>query len=91
MAVSQRSRGRNHALIKEIGGSGSVAQAGSAAGRYGYGNLIERTDTMTDATANSTSILRLVNKTMELPTIPEVLVKLNEVIASEDSSAEDVA
>ncbi|MBK8976008.1 MAG: HDOD domain-containing protein [Planctomycetes bacterium] len=46
---------------------------------------------MTDATANSTSILKLVNKTMELPTIPEVLVKLNDVIASEDSSADDVA
>ena len=46
---------------------------------------------MSETVANSTSILRLVNKTMELPTMPEVLVKLNEVIASEDSSADDVA
>lgn len=46
---------------------------------------------MTEAATNSTSILKLVNKTMELPTIPEVLVKLNDVIASEDSSADDVA
>ncbi len=46
---------------------------------------------MSEAVANSTSILKLVNKTMELPTMPEVLVKLNEVIASEDSSADDVA
>ena len=46
---------------------------------------------MSEAVANPTSILKLVNKTMELPTMPEVLVKLNEVIASEDSSADDVA
>lgn len=46
---------------------------------------------MSEAVANSTSILKLVNKTMELPTMPEVLVKLNEVIASEDSSSDDVA
>ncbi|MFO1053441.1 MAG: HDOD domain-containing protein [Planctomycetota bacterium] len=46
---------------------------------------------MSETVANSTSILKLVNKTMELPTMPEVLVKLNEVIASEDSSADDVA
>ncbi|MEO0479114.1 MAG: HDOD domain-containing protein [Planctomycetota bacterium] len=46
---------------------------------------------MAEAISNSTSILKLVNKTMELPTIPEVLVRLNDVIASEESSAEDVA
>ncbi len=46
---------------------------------------------MAEETANSTSILNLVNKTLELPTIPEVLVRLNAVIASEDSSADDVA
>jgi len=46
---------------------------------------------MAEALSNSTGILRLVNKTMELPTIPEVLVRLNDVIASEDSSADDVA
>ena len=39
----------------------------------------------------STSILSLVNKTVELPTMPEVLVKLNEVMANPDSSADDVA
>jgi HD-like signal output (HDOD) protein len=46
---------------------------------------------MSETVASSTNILKLVNKTMELPTMPEVLVKLNEVIASEDSSADDVA
>jgi HD-like signal output (HDOD) protein len=46
---------------------------------------------MAESVSNSTSILKLVNKTMELPTIPEVLVRLNEVIESEESSADDVA
>lgn len=46
---------------------------------------------MVDATANQTSILNLVNKTLDLPTIPEVLTTLNEVIAREDSMADDVA
>lgn len=46
---------------------------------------------MAEATSKSTSILNLVNKTMELPTIPEVLVRLNAVISAEDSSADDVA
>jgi HD-like signal output (HDOD) protein len=46
---------------------------------------------MSDTTAHSTSILRLVNKTLELPTMPEVLTRLSEVVASEDSSADDVA
>jgi HD-like signal output (HDOD) protein len=40
---------------------------------------------------HSTSILKLVNKTMDLPTIPEVLVRLNQVIADDDASSEDVA
>jgi HD-like signal output (HDOD) protein len=39
----------------------------------------------------STNILGLVNSTIELPTIPEVLVKLNDVIARPDTSAPDVA
>jgi len=37
------------------------------------------------------SILDLINKTLELPTIPHVLVKLNEVMADPESSADDVA
>ena len=40
---------------------------------------------------SSTNILGLVNGTIELPTMPEVLVKLNEVVARPDSSAADVA
>ncbi|MCC6672181.1 MAG: HDOD domain-containing protein [Planctomycetes bacterium] len=44
-----------------------------------------------EAQAKSTSILNLVNKTLELPTLPEVLVKLNETMANPDSSADDVA
>lgn len=39
----------------------------------------------------STNILSLVNNTIELPTMPEVLVKLNEVMANPDSSADDIA
>ncbi len=46
---------------------------------------------MTDTQTKSTSILNLVNKTLELPTLPQVLVKLNEVMANPDSSADDVA
>lgn len=37
------------------------------------------------------TILDLINRTLELPTIPNVLVKLNEVMADPESSAEDVA
>ncbi|MFQ5507656.1 MAG: HDOD domain-containing protein, partial [Planctomycetota bacterium] len=37
------------------------------------------------------SILDLINRTLELPTIPSVLVKLNEVMADPEASAEDVA
>jgi HD-like signal output (HDOD) protein len=39
----------------------------------------------------STNILGLVNSTIELPTMPEVLVKLNDVIARPETSAPDVA
>ena len=46
---------------------------------------------MTDSTTKYAGILQLVNKTLELPTLPEVLVKLNEVMANPDSSADDVA
>jgi HD-like signal output (HDOD) protein len=46
---------------------------------------------MAQPAANSTNILGLVNNTVELPTMPEVLVRLNEVMANPDSSAEDVA
>ena len=45
---------------------------------------------MTETTGKS-SILDLVNKTLELPTLPEVIMKLNAVAADPDSSAEDVA
>ena len=37
------------------------------------------------------SILDLITETCELPTMPDVLVKLNEAIADPDSSADDVA
>ncbi len=43
------------------------------------------------ATSASTNILGLVNATIELPTMPEVLVKLNDVIARPDAAAADVA
>jgi HD-like signal output (HDOD) protein len=46
---------------------------------------------MTQSTGPSTNILELVNGTIELPTMPEVLAKLNEVIAKPDASAADVA
>jgi HD-like signal output (HDOD) protein len=39
----------------------------------------------------ATNILGLVNSTIELPTMPEVLVKLNEVMGRADASAADVA
>jgi HD-like signal output (HDOD) protein len=38
----------------------------------------------------STNILGLVNSTIELPTMPEVLIRLNEVMAKPDVSATDV-
>ncbi len=42
-------------------------------------------------TGSSTNILGLVNSTIDLPTMPEVLIKLNEVMARPDASAADVA
>ena len=41
--------------------------------------------------AGQTNILGLVNSTIELPTMPEVLVKLNEVMADPDASSDSVA
>jgi HD-like signal output (HDOD) protein len=41
--------------------------------------------------AGPTNILGLVNNTIELPTMPEVLLKLNDVLANPDTSADDVA
>jgi HD-like signal output (HDOD) protein len=46
---------------------------------------------LTSDKKSSPSILDLINKTLELPTIPHVLVKLNEVMADPESSADDVA
>lgn len=46
---------------------------------------------MVDAKPRTASILSLVQGTLELPTIPEVLVKLANVIAAPDASADDVA
>lgn len=45
---------------------------------------------MTSQTGQSTNILSLVNNTIELPTMPEVLVKLNEVMANPEASADEV-
>jgi HD-like signal output (HDOD) protein len=42
-------------------------------------------------TSVASQILGLVNSTIELPTMPEVLVKLNDVIARPDAAAADVA
>lgn len=46
---------------------------------------------MADSTSSSTNILTLVNSTIDLPTMPEVLLKLNEVMADPETSAADVA
>lgn len=46
---------------------------------------------MAPQSGTSSNILGLVNNTIELPTMPEVLLKLNEVIANTDASAADVA
>ncbi|MEO6595445.1 MAG: HDOD domain-containing protein [Planctomycetota bacterium] len=46
---------------------------------------------MAQSTGSSTNILGLVNSTIELPTMPEVLLKLNEVMNRADASAADVA
>ncbi len=44
-----------------------------------------------ESAVHGPGILELVNKTVKLPTIPTVLLKLNEVVNDPDSSAEDVA
>lgn len=46
---------------------------------------------MAQRAAQPTNILSLVSSTVELPTMPEVLTKLNEVTARKDASAESVA
>jgi HD-like signal output (HDOD) protein len=46
---------------------------------------------MSQATGHQTNILGLVNSTIELPTMPEVLVKLNDVMADPEASADAVA
>ena len=46
---------------------------------------------MPQADSKATSILELVSQTVELPTIPTVLVRLNEVTADPDTTASDVA
>ncbi|MGE3175385.1 MAG: HDOD domain-containing protein [Planctomycetota bacterium] len=46
---------------------------------------------MSQAAGHQTNILSLVNSTIELPTMPEVLIKLNEVMADPNASAESVA
>ena len=46
---------------------------------------------MAESTSSSTNILSIVNSTIELPTMPEVLVKLNQVMADPGKSAADVA
>jgi len=46
---------------------------------------------MAQSSGQSTNILGLVNNTIELPTMPEVLLKLNDVITNSDASAADVA
>lgn len=46
---------------------------------------------MTSSTSRATDLLNLVNRTLELPTLPEVLLRLNEVMADPESSVDDVA
>jgi HD-like signal output (HDOD) protein len=46
---------------------------------------------MSQATGHATNILSLVNSTIELPTMPEVLIKLNDVMAKPQTSSDDVA
>jgi HD-like signal output (HDOD) protein len=46
---------------------------------------------MSQSTGQPTNILGLVNSTIDLPTMPEVLIKLNEVMGRADASAADVA
>ena len=46
---------------------------------------------MPETTSSAANILTLVNSTIDLPTMPEVLVKLNEIMADPDTSAADIA
>lgn len=46
---------------------------------------------MTHAAGTHSNILSLVNDTIELPTMPEVLLRLNDVMANPDTAADDVA
>lgn len=46
---------------------------------------------MPETTSSAANILTLVNSTIDLPTMPEVLLKLNEIMADPDTSAADVA
>lgn len=46
---------------------------------------------MAPSTSHAANLLNLVNKTLELPTLPEVLLKLNEVMTDPQSSVDDVA
>ncbi|GAB4147992.1 MAG: HDOD domain-containing protein [Planctomycetota bacterium] len=46
---------------------------------------------MSSTAGQQSNILSLVNDTIELPTMPEVLVRLNEVMADPESSSDDVA
>src|SRR5688572_7024561 len=45
---------------------------------------------MQQGAGQATNILGLVNNTIELPTMPEVLLQLNEVMSDPDTSVEDV-
>ena len=46
---------------------------------------------MAQSTTSSINNLTLVNSTIDLPAMPEVLVKLNELMANPDASAGDLA
>lgn len=46
---------------------------------------------MPQSKTTSTSTLRLVNSTIDIPAIPKVLIRLDEIIADPTASAEDVA
>jgi len=46
---------------------------------------------MAQSIGSSTNILTLVNSTIDLPTMPQVLLKLNEVMANAEASVADVA
>lgn len=46
---------------------------------------------MQETTSSAANILTLVNSTIDLPTMPEVLLKLNEIMAKPDTSAAEVA